>query len=194
MKKDNKTTVFIVHGTKGSPDAHWFSWLKGKLESKGFEVVLEQYPTPEGQSVEAWLKVLRKHEDKINNSTIFVGHSIAAPFFLHYLEHSDKQIAAVYVAGAFLETDADEEYNELNKTFMKRDFDFEKIKRNCKNFFIFHSKDDSYVPIERGREYAKSVGGTLVEYEDAGHFNDESGYLEFEDLYRLILKNNGLAV
>ena len=193
VSNQNKPTIFIVHGTKGNPNAHWFPWLKSKLEDKGFEVILEQYPTPENQNVESWLAVLEKHNKKINHDTIFVGHSIAALFFLHYLERNNKQIAGVYVAGAFLEVSVNEEYDTLNKTFMKKDFDFEKIKSNCKDFFVFHSKDDPYVPIEKGREYAEKVNGQFIEYENAGHFNDEAGYTEFEDLLQIIIKNNNLA-
>jgi len=118
-----------------------------------------------------------------------VGHSIAAPFFLNFLERADKKIKSCYVAGGFLEVSVNKEYDEINSTFMKKDFNFKKIKNNCNNFFIFHSKDDPYVPIKKGKEYCEKVDGKFFEYKDAGHFTADSGFDKFEDLLNLILKD-----
>lgn len=50
--------AFIFHGAGGHPEENWFPWLKRELEAKGLEVFVPKFPTPEGEGLEAWLKVL----------------------------------------------------------------------------------------------------------------------------------------
>jgi len=57
--------VFIFHGTGGHPGENWFPWLQDKLKEKGVETIIPQFPTPEGQSLEAWLEVLKEYETQI---------------------------------------------------------------------------------------------------------------------------------
>ena len=40
------------------------------------------------------------------------------------------------------------QFDEINKTFVETDFDREKIRENCKQFFVLHSNNDPYVPLK----------------------------------------------
>ena len=78
-------TAFIFHGTAGYPEENWFPWLKEKLEAKGYEVIVPQFPTPVGQSFNAWLRVYEEHQAKGNADSVYIGHSLGGIFLLKLL-------------------------------------------------------------------------------------------------------------
>ncbi len=45
---------------------------------------------------------------------------------------------------------------------------------------LFHADNDPYVPVEKARELAERLGGTLEIVKGAGHFNEAAGYTKFE--------------
>jgi hypothetical protein len=92
------TNAFIFHGTAGHPQENWFPWLKEQLETKGVRVIVPQFPTPEGQSFEAWFKVLEPDLNKITEDTILIGHSLGGEFLLKLLESREQKVKlAVFV-------------------------------------------------------------------------------------------------
>ena len=114
---------FIIHGVYGKPDENWFPWLKKQLEAKGYEVIAPKFPTPIGQSLESWMKVLKKHEDRINSGTVMIGHSLGAAFILNYLEQASKEIRAAFLVAGYHEL-LDNQFKELNKTFVDKKFNW----------------------------------------------------------------------
>ena len=171
---------FIFHGIYGHPDENWFPWLKEELESMGFEVTVPKFPTPIGQSLESWLKVIEKYEENVGEGTILIGHSLGASFILSFLERNKKIKAAFLVAGYHKKLD--NEFRELNKTFVEKDFDWEKIKKNCEKFFVIASDNDPYIPLETSRELAGMLNTELVVIRNGGHLNKKAGFLEFPAL------------
>jgi predicted alpha/beta hydrolase family esterase len=180
--------IFIFHGTGGYPQENWFPWLKTNLEAKGLEVFVPHFPTPEGQSFEAWVEVLKPYLDKINSQTIMVGHSLGGEFLLKFLETFDYKIkVAGFVATPIgvrpiLNYDRDAEFVHGFK------FNWEKIKPKAQNFIVYHSDNDPYVGLGNGQELAKNLGTNLSFIPNAGHFNKASGYTEFPDLLNNIKK------
>ena len=49
---------FIIHGSVGKPFENWFPWLEETLTSQGKQVIVPQFPSPEGQSYENWSAIL----------------------------------------------------------------------------------------------------------------------------------------
>ena len=69
--------VIILHGAHGGPDTNWFPWLHATLEAEGIEVVRPRFPTPEGQSLAAWLDAYDLAVKSLPFSpTVLVGHSL----------------------------------------------------------------------------------------------------------------------
>lgn len=174
--------VIIIHGTGGSPERNWFPWLKTELEKTDCRVFVPKFPTPRGQSLESWLDTFKNCERYLDESAIVVGHSLGTAFLLNVLEKLDHQIEAAYFVSGFTGLLDNPEFDDLNRTFVSRDFDWSRIKRNCKRFNIINSDNDPYVPLQKGIDLAKNLGSELIVLSGAGHINHESGYLKFEFL------------
>src|SRR3989339_2271624 len=94
-------TIFIFHGTEGYPEENWFPWLKQKLEEKGHQVFVPQFPSPPGlpASVDAWFEVLKNYKKNIDQNTIIIGHSLGGVFTLRILEKIAEPIAEAIFVG-----------------------------------------------------------------------------------------------
>lgn len=174
------TNFFIIHGAYGTPEENWFPWLKQKLEESGYEVIVPKFPTPEDQSLDNWNTTFSDYENKIDKDTIIIGHSLAPAFLLSVLERIDQPIKGAFFISGFLRLLGDNTIDSINKTFVDKEFDWSKIKQNCKQFFVYHSDNDPYVPIECATELADKLKIKPMIIKDAGHFNKASGYTRFE--------------
>jgi len=180
-----KTTIFIFHGTKATPQTNWFPYLKKELElfsGHGIEVIIPEFSTPDNQSLDSWREIFSEYKEKINEHTIFIGHSIGAAFMLSVLEEIETPIAHAFIVAGFAQDlgDAvDKEYQELNLSFVKKDFSWKKIRKNSQNFTIMHSDNDPYVPLPSASFVAKSLKSSIELVPGAGHFNTESQYDSF---------------
>ena len=183
--------VIILHGSYGHPSENWFPWLKEQIEALGNEAYVPEFPTPEGQNLENWLKVLfDEHGDIIDENTIFVAHSISCSFVLNILEQKDVNIDSAFLIGGFTGKVDNEVFDEVNKTFSQKDFDFETIKSRCGRFVVFHSDDDPFVEYHKGIKLAEDLGvkDSMHLVPNAGHFSERSGYKTFPLLLEAIKK------
>lgn len=174
--------AFLIHGAYGNPHENWFPWLREELGKKGFEVIVPKFPTPEGQDLGIWRKMFDKHIEEVDSETIFIGHSLGPSFILDILERIDKRVMMCIFVSGFVGLLGNDKFDKINSTFVDREFDWEKIRKNCDRFVCFHSDDDPYVSLRKGIELSSKVGGDLRIIKGAGHFNSDSGYLKFEKL------------
>jgi predicted alpha/beta hydrolase family esterase len=180
---------FMIHGAYGSPEENWFPWLRKELMGLGHEVIVPGFPTPEGQTLENWMKVFEEYMDKIDEDTVFIGHSLAPAFILAVLERINVKVKACFFVAGFIEG-LGNEFDRVNESFIGREFDWDKIRASSGSFHVYSSDDDPYVPLERGRQLAEKLGVQIKLVEGAGHFNEAAGYVEFrlllDDIRRLI--------
>jgi uncharacterized protein len=181
--------IIIIHGTGGSPEGNWFPWLKSELEKLNYKVFAPEFPTSKNQSLENWFDVFKDCEQYLNKDTIIIGHSLGVAFILSILEKTNHQIKSAFFVSGFLGLLNNPEFDELNKTFTAKSFDWDKIKKNCKEFHIINSNNDPYVPTEKGEELAEKLNVKLTIIKNAGHINSESGYNKFEFLLEKITKS-----
>jgi len=174
--------VFIIHGAFGNPEENWFPWLKSKLEKLGCNVFVPKFPTPENQNLENWNEIFEKYKDKLDENSIVIGHSLGPAFLLRVLERIDSPIKGAFFVSGFTKLLGNETFDSINKTFVDKDFNWDKIRNNCKHFSVYHSNNDPYVPIECANELSEKLGVNLTIIENAGHFNKDSGYIKFEKL------------
>ena len=174
---------FLIHGAFGNPEENWFPWLKQKLEYLNYEVIIPKFPTPKNQSLENWNEIFREYENQIDENSIFVGHSLAPAFLLSVLERIDISIKSAFFVSGFFKHLGNETFDSINKTFIDKKFNWQKINQNCNQFFIYHSNNDPYVPIQCANELAEKLNTKPIIIKNAGHFNKKSGYIKFEKLF-----------
>ncbi len=177
---------FIIHGVYANPEENWFPWLKKQLESMNYEVIVPKFPTPLDQSLESWMRVFSNYESKINEETVMIGHSLGAAFILNYLEKTNKKIKAAYLIAGFHKL-LGNQYDDLNKTFVGKEFNWEKIMQSCNKFFIFASENDPYIPFEISKELTEKLNAEFNIVPNGGHLNKESGFEEFYLLLECII-------
>lgn len=175
--------VLIVHGVGGYPGENWFPWLKGELEKCGCNVIVPQFPTPGGQTLENWMEIFEGVRGKLGEDAILVGHSLGAPFVLNVLEEHPAH--ATFLVASFTGK-AGNDFDEGMKSFAQREFNWGKIRSHCKKFYVLHSDNDPYIKLEKGEEVAKKLGVQLTMVKGAGHFNAKAGYLEFPLLLEMV--------
>lgn len=179
--KSKYSNAFILHGTAGNPEGNWFPWLKNELESQGVSTVVPRFPTPEGESLEAWLKVLDSQNQKINGESLLIGHSKGGMFLLKVLERLAEPVkTAVFVSAPVGEKPI--LYYEEDKKFSNFDFDWEKIRRMAERFIVFHSDNDPYVSLKNGQRLSQELGVEMIFVPQAGHINAESGFTQFPQI------------
>ncbi len=178
------TNLFIIHGVGGHPEENWYPWLKSELEKLDYRVFIPKFPTPDNQSLENWTKVFEDYGQYLDEHSIVVGHSLGVTFLLSVLE--DKQIKAAFFIAGFTTLLDNPQFDKINKTFIERDFNWDKIKQNCNKFHIFHSDNDPYIRLEKAEDLAKNLDTEVILVEDAGHFNAAAGYTQFNLLLEKI--------
>ena len=172
--------ILIIHGAYGYPGENWFPWLKKELKDLGYNVLVPRFPTPENQTLESWMRVFSDYRKYLNEDSIVIGHSLGPAFLLNVLENLDIKIRAAFFVSGFTGLLNNPEFDEINKSFTDKSFDWNKIKNNCRRFHVFHGDDDPYVPLEKAREFAKNLNTNLNVIRNGGHLNEKSGYLRFD--------------
>ena len=171
--------AFFVHCTGGSPDETFFPWLARELEKMDFTVTAPQFPTPFGQNLKNWMEVAEPYLKTFDENTILMGRSIGAPFVLRLLEKAPKPVGGAFLVASFCSFPIMEQFVPLVGSFVREPFDWKKIRKNCKNFFVYHSDNDPYLPLEKGEEVAEGVGVKVTLVKGAEHFGLTRGFTKF---------------
>lgn len=184
------SNIILIHGAYGSPDENWFPWLKEELEKLNCKVFIPRFPTPKDQNLNSWLKVFGDYKKLLDKDSVLIDHSLGPAFILTILENLDHPIKACFLVAGFTGLLNNEEFDKINKTISDRNFNFDKIINNCKQFFVYGSDNDPYVPLEKEKELASNLKTELKLIKGAGHFNEKAGYVKFdallEDLKKII--------
>lgn len=180
----NSYKVVIVHGAYGSPDENWFPWLKQELINLGNHVVVPKFPTPEGQNLKKWLEILDDEVKDYSSDLIMVGHSLGPALILNKLELLKKPIRASFFASPFTGPLGLPDFDSINAEFTERIFDWGRIRANCKDFFIYSSDNDPYVPMQKGKEIADKIDAKFNVIHNGGHINTAGGYAKFDQLLK----------
>lgn len=169
----------IIHGAFRNPTTDWFPWLKTELEKLNIETFAPVFPTPDNQSLDNWLKVFDSYYNKLDHNCILIGHSIGAGFILNILERIKTPIKAVFLVSAFDKLLNNPIVDDINKTFVDKEFDWDKIKNNSKSIYMLSGTEDKYITMDIFQNLASKLNANHTIIEKGGHLNATSGYTEF---------------
>ena len=163
-----------------TPRKTGFPGPRREFEARGHTVIVPQFPTPEGQSVAAWMASLDVYRPQINSNTILIGHSLGGLFMLRLLESLGAPVAASVFVGAPIGVRPLSNYDRDSEFSQGFEFDWAKIRQNAGRVIVFHSDNDPYVSLSNGQELARELGVELTFVPGAGHFSTRTGgYTEF---------------
>lgn len=188
--------VVVLHGAHGGPDTNWFPWLHAELERAGVEVVRPRFPTPQGQSLNAWLEAYDLAVAPLAPApTILVGHSLGATMALRLIERAAEPFGGLLIAAGFIGALGLPDYDLINASFFAEPFDWERIgERKGSACCCWAGDDDPYVPLSRSQELADCLGAPLGVVPGGGHLNGETGFTAFPQLRDAILATRASAV
>lgn len=188
----------IFHGAFGSPSGNWFPELKEKLESLGQEVLVPQFPVenwdeitrsgpkviPKNQSLDNWLQIFEEEllpKIKKGEKLCFIGHSLGPVFILHVVDKFNLQLDSGIFVSPFMEKLNIKlwQFDLVNKTFYKSDFDWKKLRRLIPVSYVLYSPDDPYVNEKYPKKFAQKLGSSIISVKGGKHLNDEAGLTNF---------------
>jgi len=185
-----KKRVFLIHGWEGYPGEGWQSWLKKKLEERGFEVFTPAMPDTVSPTMEKWLPYLARVVREPDENCYLIGHSLGCITILRYLEtlkENQKVGGAILVAG--FGTDLEyEDYKGEMASFFSTPVNWKEIKKHCKKFVTIHSDDDPWVPIKHNTLFKEKLGAKAIVEHNKKHFSGDDNIFELPSALEAVLE------
>ncbi len=187
--------ALFLHGTDGSPDDHWWPWLKGQFEQSGYEVWAPLLPDNHRPSAKKYWDFLSEADwDFADN--VLVGHSSGATSVLNLLLRGGfpKARAAILV-GVFLnerltkDSPGFEDKSQFDDLFPSAGFDWSAIKEKAKNFYFVHADNDPYCAYDDAVAAARELDGKIITIPNGGHLSTNSGITELLQLDEILRKD-----
>jgi hypothetical protein len=179
---------FIFHCWGGGSRSCWRGWLQDKLRVSGFDVLNPDFPETDSPKQGAWLAHARSlvPRFKPEDEWVLVSHSLGGPTILRLLESfaEGERVKAVVLVAGFAK---DLGISQI-RSFVDKDFDYEKIRRGADRFIVISSDNDPYIPLAEGERMAKLLGPQcefIVEH-GAGHINEGAGFTTYPRLLEII--------
>lgn len=187
--------ALFLHGTGGSPDDHWWPWLREQFEQGGYEVWAPVLPDNMRPNANKYWEFLHNSDWDFTDN-VLVGHSSGATSVLNLLSNPEfpKAKAAVLV-GAFLNerlTKGSSDFTDntqFKDLFPAEGFDWQYVKSRSDKFYFIHGDNDPYCAHEDTKEAANLVGGKLVTVYGGGHLS--GGVHELPEMAE-VLKDEGI--
>lgn len=179
----------MIHGYGGEPNGGWRPWLMGKLAREDIWACALAMPMAGNPKKDEWVAEMIRVIGKPTKDIFLVGHSLGVPAILHYLQSLPKGVGiggVILVSGPVHILPAIR-YRPIHH-FMDKPFDFEKIRKVCKNFSVIHGDDDPTVPFSHAEELSEKLSSKLVSIKNGGHLNGSSGWYELPEALDAILK------
>ncbi len=154
----------LLHGYTGSPERHFFPWLKYELEKRGAKVYLPELPDSQDPKVNEQVAEVLKSAP-FDGNTVLVGHSLGGVVALKVLERLNKPIKKTVLIASYSEN------KFLGDPFEPHTFDWKfdanKIKANAGNIHILRDTTDDVVPSYQADNIKNVFGGKIFDFSAA---------------------------
>lgn len=175
--------VLILHGWGADSGSNWFPWLKKTMERRGFAAYCPDLPDSEMPQLPEWLKAAEIAKP-FDSTLSAVGHSLGAVTLLRLLEgmgKKEKIDKAILVSGFARDLGIE----EIRK-FIEASFDWDKIRKKAKKFFVIHGANDPVVPVEFGKEVADKLAAEFILERNGWHLNAGAGDFTYPRVAELL--------
>jgi predicted alpha/beta hydrolase family esterase len=169
-----KKQVLFIHGAgEGAyaEDEKLAVSLQAALGTE-YHVLYPKLPNEEDPEDEAWIAQISKELASVDNNVILVGHSAGGAVLLKYLlkEYVDQPIAGVFLISIPFWGPEDEE----DDIYTLREGFASQLPKGVP-IFLYHSRDDEWVPFAHLAMYAERIPqATIHEFDGRGHqFNND---------------------
>src|SRR3989344_3730499 len=196
----------IFHGSYGSSQGDWFPYLKNQLELINQEVIAPQMPVEnlseitkldeknakaKNQNLNNWLEYFKKNSYKLiknKKDIVFIGHSLGSIFILQAVEKFNIQLDSAIFVSPFLEVPTNKDnwqYDLVNESFYKTDFDFVKLKKFIPVSYVVYGNDDPYIKKEYVVEFGSKMNSSFIEVKRGKHLDAEFKFFSFPLIFEL---------
>ncbi len=184
-----KKSVFIIHGSFGHPFENWFPWLHQNLQAREIPAFVPSMPTPYGQTFQNWSKIMDAYLEigALNENSVLVTHSSSCVFALKYATNRNQKFSQLITVSGFNDLiSGNADFDQINSEFYMKDNELNGAGKLFGVINSIYSKNDPFIPLDLLSNFADSIGAEKLVIDDGGHFNKDSGYLEFKELLGLI--------
>ena len=156
--------ALLLHGFMSDKDSFFLPNTKEYLESLGFKVYLESFPSPKAPSLTEWVRTFKN----INQSEfdLVIAHSLGGTFALSLITQGLMTTQKLVMIGSSI---GPKENLDMN-SFLTPALNLAKIIESTPEIFVLQSYDDPWTLPIYGQVSIQSLNAVGLYYADQGHF------------------------
>lgn len=142
-----------------------------------FEIIRLDMPCKQNAHYNEWKIWFERHIEYMRNDIILVGHSLGGNFLAKYLKEEDFDITIkqLHLAAP--------SHSAFEDDFKISNFPGKLLEKRIPEIHIYHSTDDTVVPISESEKYHAQIPGSHFHlFTDRFHFLDETFPELFENI------------
>lgn len=171
--------AILIHGNGGGTAGDiWLPWLERELTRLGLEVINQTFPDNVKARARYWLPFIESLGADAN--TILIGHSSGAVAAMRHAE-THCLLGSVLVGVCYTDLG---DGGEAASGYYRAPWQWDRIRANQQWTAVFNSSDDPHIPIAEPRHVAAQLRSSYFEFNDRGHFVDESTFPEVVEFVR----------
>lgn len=164
------------------------SWRHNYLEfldEKEYQIIAPTMPSKDNATYEEWKIWFEKVILFLNSNLIVVGHSLGGLFLAKYLSENNFPVSIKQLHFVAAVYDYEDDIEQLGD-FRLQNFPGKLVDMNIPEIHIYHSTDDTIVPVGEAEKYHQALPGSHLHiFDDRFHFVGET----FPELFEIIKKS-----
>lgn len=156
------------------------------LDENKYQIIKPTMPSKDNATYEEWEIWFEKVIPFLKDNLILVGHSLGGLFLAKYLSENSFSVSIKQLHLVAAVYDYEDEIEQLGD-FRLQNFPGKLAEMNIPEIHIYHSTDDTIVPVEEANKYHAALPGSHLHiFEDRFHFIGETFPELFENIDKFI--------